>query len=438
MSNRKQELHDAWMSFVVAALHLLKKKRAEGSLKVPTLPREKYTVERDGGLKTSHFNEPQFYLVLYGLREELSNMEEYKGVAKLAGQDPRISKHFDQLVGTGSVVVLRSLWEYVSFPLLKQLLKGSEQLDFDPGLFERTLSDMLGYFDSETVTMRYLAPLQNFESDSDSIDLAQGLTIRKLRTEELEDLASISAESGMMPFYEVTTLKYAIELSQETRKQIGGLPTPASPEVAQTVEDLGKVILALRLFKAGNVAYDMVRVSTVLDVPGSLSGTTSYGPHLRFRPGKKYSLVGSECGEFRGFWDSLRDRDFDKPSSLTVAIRRFNFAYNRQGLEDKLVDYMIAVEALFMKKEERSELVHRLSLRVARLLGRDFKERQDIQKEVKEYYKKRSSVVHGGETKLTDDVILQLEERLRAAFKLLMPSLEDLSQDELLSHLDLD
>src|SRR5207249_4218893 len=113
-----------------------------------------------------------------------------------------------------------------------------------------------------------------------------------------------------------------------------------------------------------------------------------------------------------------------KTSGLNLAIGRFNFAYDRFQLEDKLIDYMVAFEALFLKKEESSEITHRMSTRVAKLLGKSFDEKRRIQKEIKDFYDKRSRVVHGGPAELNDELVLKIENRLRSSFKALLPMLK--------------
>ena len=79
-----------------------------------------------------------------------------------------------------------------------------------------------------------------------------------------------------------------------------------------------------------------------------------------------YTLNKMEKGEFVAFWNTIDKLDLERPATLSVAVRRFNYAYERHHLEDKLVDFMVAFEALFFKEGEFGEFRHKLSTRVAR------------------------------------------------------------------------
>ena len=60
-----------------------------------------------------------------------------------------------------------------------------------------------------------------------------------------------------------------------------------------------------------------------------------------------------------------------KHKRVDLAMRRFNLAYERLMFEDRLIDYMIGLEALLLRSEEQQELGFRLALRGSRLLGHD-------------------------------------------------------------------
>jgi hypothetical protein len=80
---------------------------------------------------------------------------------------------------------------------------------------------------------------------------------------------------------------------------------------------------------------------------------------------------------------------------LRVALDRFNYAYERTRPEDKLIDYWVALEALFLRRSEQLELGYRAALRIARFLGEDSGYRVTLFKTMKKSYNARSRVVHG-------------------------------------------
>ena len=84
--------------------------------------------------------------------------------------------------------------------------------------------------------------------------------------------------------------------------------------------------------------------------------------------------------------------------STELAIRRaaaaLGIAGGRFGLEDRLIDASVALEAMYGPLDD-GEIRRKISLRAAWLLGRCDDERRAISKEMKSFYRTRSKVVHG-------------------------------------------
>jgi hypothetical protein len=168
--------------------------------------------------------------------------------------------------------------------------------------------------------------------------------------------------------------------------------------------------------------------------PGSpyVGEGVAYQPHIS---GSRRECWGSEALPFgRGSFSS--DYEFRKserevlrriyravsvmPAKAELALRRFEMAHSRELDEDRLIDYWIALEALFLKREERQELSYRAALRMARFLGSSPDERVQIFHKVKRSYSVRSSVVHGDPppadlTEITSFTGDQLRSALRQA-----------------------
>ena len=78
---------------------------------------------------------------------------------------------------------------------------------------------------------------------------------------------------------------------------------------------------------------------------------------------------------------------------LDIALRRFNLGVEDPNIEDKFIDFMISLEALFMGGT--AELTYKFSNRVAVLLGETDVEKEDIKTFMVKAYNVRSSTVHG-------------------------------------------
>jgi hypothetical protein len=81
-------------------------------------------------------------------------------------------------------------------------------------------------------------------------------------------------------------------------------------------------------------------------------------------------------------------------SPLTVAIRRFDLAINREDIADCLVDLTVAAESIFHSKDEKDLLAYRIKMRGSRLVY-TADVRHDKAKWLNIGYRKRSEILHG-------------------------------------------
>jgi len=126
-----------------------------------------------------------------------------------------------------------------------------------------------------------------------------------------------------------------------------------------------------------------------------MSLTGAGAPFYRPHPGDTYVLEASQVDDLARTYGHLSEPG---PSgALKVAIARFNFAYEKSRREDKLIDYWVALEALFLPGIS-DELSFRASLRIAYFLGVDTDDRQRKYKVIKDSYNARSWIVHGERT----------------------------------------
>lgn len=93
---------------------------------------------------------------------------------------------------------------------------------------------------------------------------------------------------------------------------------------------------------------------------------------------------------------------------LMNALHYFYYGMVAERYEEKLINFTISLEALYMS--EAQELGYRLSMRVTSLIGRHYNDRtlDQIAKEIKDLYNKRSRVVHGEQEKITSNEIWRL------------------------------
>jgi hypothetical protein len=128
--------------------------------------------------------------------------------------------------------------------------------------------------------------------------------------------------------------------------------------------------------------------------------------------GSDYFLSQKEAKEFEEFC-SLFLKAVDR-AYLRTAVNRFSNAYKKGFDGDRLIDYIIALEALFSENSE--QIGYKIRLRVPMFLGIDSEigERIRISEYLKTAYDIRSSIVHGSEdlTKLLPKKMRTLNSRL--------------------------
>ncbi len=427
--------HAKTKALVQSAIALLISYIQKGE-EIPLQISETYKVTGPGGWSMEYEDKPDYDVFILHHEKEIEALPEFRLWMEAVSADPVVSRHIGHVVGTRHGMINRSAWEYLSDLVLAHFPAMPGGLAFDPETFERKYRDMEVLFYNDMIGFKLFSPLQNFESDAAVIDLGGGLKIKKITTQELEELLNASKWSPLIPSNEVITFRYSMEFTFETEKYFLSIPLSALEEGPEW-EIFGKLVTALRLFKVGAIGYNMIRETPLIDTPHLFGGTRGGLGYRRYW-GPQYSLKVEEVDAFKGFWKQFGTIELGQRAPIGIAIRRFNYAYERFGLEDKLIDHMIAFEALFFKTGEIGENRHKLSVRVAKLLAQDYENRRRIAKEMAGFYDMRNLVVHGEQASLKPEFTGKIENYLRDSIKyfLLLPQATD--HDEIISRLNLE
>jgi len=426
----EKELYSKIRDFVISASKILST-YVEGGERIPYTIVEKYKVKGPGSYSMTHEPQPLVESLILNHEEELSNMSEFKICAKLMRLNGQVSIHLDKLVGfEGGSKFRNTLWGYLRYflsPIFENYLKNRK---LDEELLKKLYSAFEDFIIGNRILIHDYAYLMNFDSDVDSIDIEKDLAIRKVANEELQSLLQ---SSGRFPsMYSFTTLPiYAMDVTYSRRKVIGSERKRQFPDSA---EKLHILIIALRLFKPGIVGFN--EISTAPETP-FLWGSIRSGMAKKTFVGQKYHLKQEEIKQFKDFWKKFSSFYASKPQHFAIALRRFGSAYERTNPQDKLIDYMIAYEALFFKQGESGEFRHKLSTRVSRLLGKTYGERKAIAEEIRDFYDKRSKVVHGEKVELPREFVGRVERHLRDSMNALMKLLTKQDHSRIIMNLDL-
>lgn len=239
----------------------------------------------------------------------------------------------------------------------------------------------------------FAAPLLNFNTTIDPIVVCEGYEIVRFTDSDKIDLHSaLSVLKDSNTSYEKIIDFRLIRDTSFWIKSIQNLSIGEELNTAEGANQVRRIVSAARLLKPGDIGAPWI-----FDVPQDLK---SLGRHWVSELGDSsvrrrgdtsiFSLLQSDLEELRALHKALVDSE----KSLHTALRRYNFAYQREDVSDRIIDLAIALESSLLNDVEE-ELQYRLALRGATLLA-DSRNPSETAELLKGMYKVRSKIVHGG------------------------------------------
>ncbi len=427
-----QELYKRAKDFVIASLNILEKNAKQGIV----VSKRKITIrifEENGGMQLAEKDSPLYesnaFVDAFG--GEVYNSDAAKALADFLLESKSVSG------STKDEKELESQNWSIRHNHLRSFLTGYidrvGSLKLDDGEFDKSYKEFEEYFSSTKSSYVAIAPLNNFESESSEIDFGNGLKIRQITENEFDLLHRIATNNhssfGGFSFPEILGVKYVLELQYEANKNSYG------GEYGRPFEML---ISALRIYKSGQVRYNTTVVRAGGWQPyGGIVTTSNTEKKMLF--GDLYKVDAQETTELKEFWNIFKQFDFNRNKFLDIAIMRLNYAYERPKLEDKLIDFFISLEAMFLTGSEKSELRYRLAIRMAKFLGTTPENKNQIFGDIKKAYRLRSEVVHGVSVINQQEVsglTPKIENYTRRSIRDFIDELKTKSYETIMSNLD--
>lgn len=396
---RNPALYESVRQWCQDALALLRSHIEEGE-KIPRTQRLGYKVEwhemsetvRDASTRETKTEvlsiEP---LVNQKYYEELMQLNTFRRAVEVMREIPEIARHLDVEVGTKlGTHMIRDRWMLNHF--VKIYWNRTQSLEFDEVAYQHVYDLFENFFYAQHFHTEVLVPLDNFACtvSEDCVDLGGGLAIRRLCDKTLQEMYAdewVFRETYKERLTDVPN--WAIVLQREEPK-IVGQRCYQYEEVVKLVND---VVSALRIYKSGFVTYQIIRVRGGPNEWGLGPSYLFEQQPRRFRP--LYELDADDTDQLKALWQAYQTVAWDTHKFLKVAVDRLNFGADRSRPEDRLVDYVVSLEALFGEAEEKGEIGFRLALRGAKFLGSDVEDRVLIYRDLKAAYRVRSDIVHG-------------------------------------------
>lgn len=393
---RNSRAYNAILNFAKSATQFLNKlvveKEERPPFSIETIP----VIDETGYHGESYTIKPNYFKLITSHEEALKQLPEYSAAIQIIAEEEIVKKYYEGKItdSAGKKVENPDIRPFIAMsflisPLI-ELIEGNGSLRWDTDKFNAIYKRLEGGLYQIVQKYHYFAPLYNFKSKISEIKLNENVVIHKISPEILKEIWRLGGPLGLIPKYKVLHAQYTIEMIHEYSRA-----EAISDKVPREV--FYKIVSALRLFKKGvpgfNILYNKSLTSIETGSGATLSGAAPadfYGPEC--------TLDSTEVKEFVNFFNFFKARletDLIKDSYkfLDVSIRRFNSSLENLDPENKLIDYVISLEALYLT--EIDELSYRLGLRAAVLLGKDNEEQKYIRKFLSEVYRARSKIIHG-------------------------------------------
>lgn len=269
-------------------------------------------------------------------------------------------------------------------------------------------------FYSSSIRLKSVVRLHRFKSIASDLEFDDGVAIRHVPVERG------ALMFGANPSLMFTTSDFVLERTYLEDKIVGdddGTVGEASP--VKTGEIFDDVIRALRVLKTSGVYRDStIQEESLTFHPhgGEISMSSIWGNEVA---GQECVLDKDGAAQTYTLYQSIRAEDQRR---FRIACNRLSSGMTRPAIEDKLVDYMVGLEALYLPGFSQ-EISLRLSLRVARTLEKDRSVQKSLFEFVRGMYTLRNALIHG-EPKLpskhqpTAENSSRVEEILRKSLKL--------------------
>jgi hypothetical protein len=237
---------------------------------------------------------------------------------------------------------------------------------------------------NETGNITIIVPMLNFDCENDKIKLNETLMIRRFSSFELESLMKHTPEYYNYLKNTVGNAKFVVE------KRIN-LEKTKSYWLSDISHDTEKIGMGLRLLGLGPVkmpiAFRLTEDSLYVE---------DFLPKLKyFFEDRQYVLSKQQILEFKIIWKALRKVEKKKPH-LEFALSQFNKSFEDSN-EETFIDYVTAFESIVFGRGKNAPYPYGRSIGIAigMLIGKNEKERTDIERMLNDAYEVRNKVVHG-------------------------------------------
>jgi len=326
------------------------------------------------------------------LKGELEALPEFRALEAELLQHPVFGGQLNVLVGTQSE---RTIFKPIDVAM--QLLPNPND-DMLHVEFAKQWELVSGPFLASSFIYRTLVPIFNLRLEGKEIVLDPETRIASLNDEDLTLLLQVGAvrdDRGLLRNRHPSTDSVAaMQIDSKVPKVVCDWDAPSKH--TDVDPDLNQRIAAIQQCMA-LIGSDYVRfggrVSYIVD-PWGGPNTAHYLGRFTESYWPTRVLTSGEVSELLRMWSTMRDSRFASNKALNLALRRLSYSSERERPEDKLLDLMIACEALYLT-DSNAELAFKLAIRAAYWNRLPAWSRDDVFHLYKRAYGIRSKIAHG-------------------------------------------
>jgi hypothetical protein len=343
---------------------------------------------RPGSVQVEPAAIPDWARIARNNERQLLSVESYRELLQLLRDDSRATAYANRVLhrNDGKPLTEEDLSKFFDWHVIRRFLlnylDGQGSSFFDEARFSQVYGSLEELLLTNSQTIRAVAMLFSFLGPEDPIKVDEEITIRRATDADLSELIN---RTGRPPEeIGVGNRMWLIEIESHVADNIG----PSNPTAGTQVE---RVLGAMRLTKMGGVCCSYLYSTRKYD--NSASTLMNFPlAHIGF---SSDFTAREDVNEFLRLFRALRA--LEPTSSLSFGIRRFNYAYERMRMEDRLIDLMIVLESLFVEDGKAGEIAYKFRMRIARFLyeSGNLDDRRKCRDIAKAAYEMRSSIVHG-------------------------------------------
>jgi len=294
---------------------------------------------------------------------------------------------------------------------LVQPISAGKRPVFDEHLFNHAYTVFEDGFYFPTVECEAIAPVQGWflsgelqerSRNSPLLKISDDLEISQLSEEEERAVHLMELVRRYGPRW--TDRLYAIRAKYQRTKVLMRNDEELSPEQERSAEDefvrindrIEAVLQTLRVFRQGRIRqggiYHRVNSWLVSGIMRTVSKPLD-DPLANLNP--MYLLeTEQDLNDLKEFWQTVQRAKAQGHGFLDVAMRRFAEGNERHRVEDRIIDLMIAAEALSQSSSSRTKGAVIAKYVAAHGVDAD---KNKVQEHMQETYRLRNSIVHDGD-----------------------------------------